>query len=487
MASPLQPSRIVAVALAVWLAAGCVPPPQAGLRDADVSLPARYLASTDAGDSAALPVIADAFADPQLVQLIDEALDRNQELGIVRQEVQIARAEVRARRGEVLPRVGLGVHAGQEKVGRYTSQGASDASTDIEPGREVPEYLGELRVGFEATWEVDVWRKLRNAAKAARLRYLASIEGQRFVRTGVVAEVANAYYELMALDNELQVVQAYVDLLQRSLEVVRLQKQAARVTELAVQRFEAELHANEARLFEVRQRIVEAENELHLRCGRYPQAIDRASASFHDVDLPALSTGVPVALLEQRPDVRAAELELEAAKLDVKVARALFYPSLDIDARLGLEAFSARRLATLPASLLVDVSGRLLAPLLNRKAIQAEYATANAKQLQAVLDYERTVLRAYLEVATQLANIGNQGQMYARRTQQVERLERAVETSTGLFRSARADYLEVLTTRRDALESQLELIETRRAQLGARVDLYRALGGGWQPAEEARP
>lgn len=458
----------------------CVPNmKQAGLRDARVSLPAQFADGMAETGEPVLPDRSEVFDDPALVALIDEALQNNQELEILRREISVAWSEVRARRGEILPRVDLDLGAGKEKVGLYTSQGANDAGAEIEPGREVPEHLGNLRISLDASWEVDVWKKLRNASKAARYRYLSTIEGRNLVVTAVVAEVAESYYELLALDSQLDVVQTNIELLQNSLEVVRMQKQAARVTELAVQRFEAELLKNQSRQFEIRQAIVETENRLNLLLGRYPQRVIRSGGNFLGRSAPVFETGVPAALLEQRPDVRAAELELEAAKLDVKVARALFYPSLSIDASLGYEAFRLARLAATPESLLYDVAGRLLTPLLNRKAIRAEYSAANAKQMQAVVHYERTVLQAYIEVATQLARIDNLDQGAALRSQQVERLERAIETSTGLFRSARADWLEVLTTRREALESQMELIETKQRQLGARVVLYRALGGGW--------
>jgi NodT family efflux transporter outer membrane factor (OMF) lipoprotein len=460
--------------------------PKGPARAVQLQLPA----SPD-GESAALPSSAslpyrELLTDPALVALVDEALARNQELALLEQEIFVTRAELRARRGEVLPQAGLQVGAGVEKVGLFTSQGASDAANEILPGREVPEVLGDLQAGFVASWEVDVWKRLRNASRAARLRYLSSIEGRNFAVTRLVAEVADAYYALEALDNQLEVIEANIELQASSLEVLELQKAAGRVTELAVQRFQADLLRNRSHRFEVLQEITATENELHLLLGRSPVPIARSSASFIDTEPEAVSMGSAAELLENRPDIRAAEADLEAAKLDVKTARAAFYPALGIDAEVGLNSFDLEHLID-PESIAWGIAGRVLAPLVNRSALRAAYDAQNARQVAAVVAYERTVLQAWLEVSTRMSLVENTSQSLALRRQQVARLEDASQTSSDLFRSARADYLEVLTTRREALESKLELIETRRDQLRAVVDTYQALGGGWRPDRGDQP
>ena len=140
------------------------------------------------------------FKDPNLIQLIDTALKNNQELQITLQEIEIAKNDIRVRKGALLPHVGVGAGAGIEKVGRYTSQGAGDASTEISPGKEMPDPLGDLKIAGYAHWEVDIWKKLRNSRKAAVSRYLATVEGKNFVITSLIAEVADSYYELVALE-----------------------------------------------------------------------------------------------------------------------------------------------------------------------------------------------------------------------------------------------------------------------------------------------
>jgi len=445
-------------------------------REANRAVPATFGGSQagGGGTSSAQVQWSGFFTDPQLRALIDAALKNNQELNILLQEINIAKNEVMARRGEYLPRMGVRAGAGLEKVGRRTSQGAADEATGV------PEPLQDYLFGFFASWEVDVWKKLRNATKSAALRYLASIEGRNFMVTRLVAEIANSYYELLALDSALDVVKRNIEIQQNALKVVRLEKEAARVTELAVQRFEAEVFKNQSQQFVIQQKIIETENKINFLVGRFPQPVARNSAGFVDLVPAAVQSGLPAKLLENRPDVRQAELELAAAKLDVKVAKAYFYPSLEISGGVGYQAYGVKHLVTTPGSLFYNIVGDLMAPLINRQGLKANYFSANSKQMQAVYAYEQTILKAFSEAANQVAMIENLAKSYELRSKQVEKLNQSIEISSGLFKSARADYMEVLLTRRDALESQMELIETKQKQLSAVVNLYQALGGGWR-------
>jgi NodT family efflux transporter outer membrane factor (OMF) lipoprotein len=480
-----RPSLFRAALLALTLATSCVPAlHDAAARDADLSLPKSFPQTVEPDTSTALGVEG-FFEDPELVALVDEALAHNQELNIVRQEFVIAQAEILARRGEYLPFVSFMAGAGIEKVGEFTSQGASDAADPIRPGHRVPENLQDYSLGFNASWEIDVWKKLRNATKAAVYRYLSTVEGRNFLVTQLVAEIAHTYYELLALDGQLEVLNRNIQIQGDALRIVRIEKEAGRVTELAVQRFEAEVLDTRSRVFEIRQRIVQAENRLNFLVGRYPQPIEREGMKFLDLRPSPVRSGLPAQLLENRPDVRRAELELRAAKLDVQVARASFYPSLSLDAAVGLEAYRAESLPELPESILYRAASNVTAPLLNRRALVAGYWASNSRQMQAVLTFERTLREAFMESANQLSLITNLASKYELKSRQVELLEAAIEVSSRLFASARADYMEVLLTRRDALDAEMELIETRQQQFSAVVDLYRALGGGWRHGLQA--
>ncbi|MCE7039036.1 TolC family protein [Dyadobacter sp. CY312] len=419
------------------------------------------------------------FTDPYLTALIDSSFANNQELNITMQEIEISRQEIRARKGEYLPFVGLGGGAGVEKRGRYTNIGASEATTDIKPGKETPEFLPDFQIGAYARWEVDIWHKLRNARKAAVSRYLSSVDGRNFMVTNLISEIANSYYELLALDSQLAIIQQNIEIQNNALKIVRLEKEATRVTELAVRRFEAQVLHTQNLQYDIKQRITVTENRINFLLGRYPQPVLRSREDFVNQMPNVMQAGIPSQLLENRPDVKQAENELAAAKLDIEVAKANFYPSLSLSAGLGLRAFSPAYIAKLPESLIASLAGDLVGPLINKNAIKAQYATANAKQIQAVYNYEKTVLNAYIEVANELSNISNLANSYDTKSKEVQALTQSTNISNALFRSARADYMEVLLTQRDALESKFDLIETKMKQMNATVNIYRALGGGW--------
>jgi NodT family efflux transporter outer membrane factor (OMF) lipoprotein len=476
-------SSVTTLACICVFAAGCIPSLEGNEpREPSKEIPAIFGITSTASSEAAQQAMStqvgwrEFFDSPELNALITMALEKNQELNIELQEIIIARTEISARQGEFLPKVGVGAGIGLERVGNNTSQGVSD------DGHGLPENLGDFNFGLRGSWEVDIWGKLRNAMKSADLRYLASIEGRKFIVTQIVAEIARSYFELLALDNQIVVLKRNLETLVDALEIVKLEKQAARVTELAVVRFEAEVLKNKSRLYDLEQQKVQTENRINFLIGRYPQTVGRNVQKLNSA-LPNLASGVPTDMLENRPDILQAELELKASKLDVQVARAEFYPALSIEAGVGFRSFNIKHLLATPESLIYNLAGNLTAPLLNRKAIEAQYRAQNARQLQAVFNYERTVLQAFTDVANQLAMTENLKKAYDLQSQQVEALAQASEISKVLFQSARADYMEVLLTRRDLLDAQMELIETRKRQWLAVVNLYQALGGGWRSSK----
>ena len=419
------------------------------------------------------------FSDKNLQSLIDTALTNNIDLQMTLQDIEIARNDVRLKKGLLLPNVTGGTSAGTEKVGRYTSTGAGDASTDITPGHLVPETLNNFSLGIHASWEVDIWKKLRNSKKAAITRYLATVEGKNFVVTNLVAEIANSYYELLSLDNQFDVIKETIHLQKNALEIVKVQKDAAKVTLLAVRKYEAEVLNSESLEFDIKQQIKENENKINFLLGRYPQPILRDKTVFESQIPTQINSGIPSQLLANRPDIKQAELELFATKCDVKVAQAEFYPSFNISGGLGFQAFKQSLLFTTPESLAYSLVGELTAPLINRSAIKAEFNKAKAYQVQAMYNYQKMILNGYVEVSNELSNIKNLEQLYALKSKEVEALNSSIAISNDLFKSSKVDYFEVLMTQRDALSSKLELIEAKKRQFNAVVNVYKALGGGW--------
>ncbi len=470
---------------AIWMAlitGGLLALPSCGIPQLRCAKPAQPVPDTFHGvantESPPQMQWCEFFSDPNLTNLIGQALVDNQELKILNEDIQIASNEVLSRRGEYLPFVTFGSRADLEKSSRFTRNGAVEDQLFVAPGKRFPEPLPNFLLATNISWELDIWKKLRNARDAASLRYLATGEGRNYIVTRLVAEVAEKYYELLALDNRQETLNKTIEIQEKTLETAKALKESARGTELAVQRFEAEVRKNQSERLIIQQEVVEVENKLNFLVGRYPQHVERHSADYINLQLYALSAGVPAQLLQNRADIRQAERELEAAGLDIQVARARFYPSLNISAGFGYEAFNPRYLFTAPESMIYNVGGDLIMPLINKKAIQADYMTANALQLQKIYEYQRVVLNAFLEVTNRLSKVDNYGKSIEIKKQQLQSLEASVDNATQLFQNARAEYMEVLLAQRDLMEARMVIIETKQQQLAAIVNAYQALGGG---------
>jgi outer membrane protein, multidrug efflux system len=423
------------------------------------------------------------FADPYLVQLIDTALTSNLDLLIATQRIEIARAAFDYSRGYLAPTVSAVASAGLDRYGRNTLNGVGNFDTNLSPNVRgnllIPNPTPDFFLGARSNWEVDIWGKLRNQRKAAYVRLLASEKGRHAVITSLVAEVARFYYDLLALDGELEILQKNIDFQQRAVELVRVQKQAGRVTELAVQQFTAQLLNTQSRRGQVRQQIVEAENQLNQLLGRFPQPIRRGT-SLQQRELPGqVLAGSPIQLLSRRPDIRQAELELQAANIDIEVVRAEFLPSLNLTAYLGFNAFRPGVLFN-PGSIAAGLLSGLSAPVFNRRFLKANYQQSVAQSQEVFYRYRQTVQTGFSEVVTGIRGVENYRTVAELQAQEVAVLGQAVATSNDLFATGYASYLEVITAQRSVLEAELALINTKRAQYLSLTDLYRALGGGWE-------
>ncbi|GIV28707.1 MAG: RND transporter [Bacteroidia bacterium] len=459
----------------------CVVPPYTQ-KSENRYLPDKYLASNVSGDTLNSADIRwdKFFSDTTLVKLVEIALQNNQELNILTQEIRIAQNDVRFRKAQYLPFLGLMAGAALDKPGRYTFNGAVEENVLLTEDKKFPDPFSNLMLGVNFSWEIDIWKKLRNSKKAAMYKYLATREGRNFMQTRLVAEVAETYYELLALDNELEITQNYVDILNNAFEIVKQEKAAARTTELAVKRFEAEVLKNKSKIYYIRQQIVQKENQLNYLLGHFPQPIQRNSKLFMDIVPQQVLNGIPSQLLRNRPDIRMAEMELMATRMEVKSSRAEFYPSLRMDGIGGFNAYNAVYLFQSPASIIWGIAGELINPLINRNALKANYFSAIAQQNKAAYHFEQKVINAYTEVSNQIANVQNLQSAFELKKQQVDALNQSIDISVNLFKNARADYMEVLLTQRDALEAKYELVETKFQQMQAMINLYRALGGGWK-------
>ena len=462
----------LAVGLATLLCTGACKTPQATTLPKDTLKASLASMSMDSSVTVS-PAWRDFFQDSVLRSLIDTALQNNHDLKITLQELAIAKSAITAKQGALLPSISANVGAGISKVGRYTAEGAGNVGTELTPGRKIPTVIPDLAPTLQMDWTVDLWGKLNSDKKSAVERYLASEAGQRAIKSQLVADVAENYYVLLALDYKLLVMQQYIALQKNAVRIARIQKEADADTQLAVEKFEAELAKAQADEYVLRQSIVETENNLNLLLGRLPQPIPRTKNDFSQLAMPSAAHALSTQLLLQRPDVVQAEHALEAAKWDVETARKEFLPSFNLSAAVGLNAFNPKYLVKLPESLVFSALGGLTAPLINKKAIQANFSQADALQIEALYNYDKALMTAYIETSTLQSKIANLKQLRQFKQKQDEALMRAVSAAQKLYLNNRATYLEVIDSERGQLDCKMELIDTKLQQLSTLIDMYR--------------
>lgn len=442
-------------------------------------IPSNYPERKDSSNSASMNW-RQYFRDSTLSSLIDTALKNNFDLRMAMQRIEASRANIRFANAALIPTINPTFSVAQRKFGLYTMDGAGNITTEITDGQIVPIHLRDFYLGLQSSWEIDIWGKLRNRKKATVARYLASVEGKNLVTSNLVSEVAMTYYDLLALDQELEIILENIQLQDSALSIVRLQKQTGMTNELAVKQFEAQLLQSKILKKEVLQQILETENRMNFLLGRYPQPILRDKSKFDEPLTVQTNTGVPSDLLRNRPDIRQAEFSLAASKADVKAARAAFYPSLNITGTYGFQAFKTGFLFNTPESVAYTILGGLTAPLINRNAIKAEFRSSTALQREALFNYQQSIINGYVEVYNEMSRIRRLQEIQELRSSEVNVLTQSVDASSELFRTGRATYLEVLLTQRNRLDSRLQLVDAKRRQYFATVNIYKALGGGWQ-------
>jgi NodT family efflux transporter outer membrane factor (OMF) lipoprotein len=449
---------------------------------ATVKIPETFMGSTDTSSIGYLSWNT-FFADKALVTLIETALQNNPDRLIALQRIEAARANTLFTKGALLPTVNAVVSAGVEKFGDYTMNGVGNYDTNLSDNigsdRHIPNPTPDYFVGLRSSWEVDMWGKLKNRKKAAFARFLSSQKGLHLVETALVAQIAQYYYELLALDNQLAILRQNIQLQKEAVELIKVQKLAGRVTQLAVQQFTAQLLNTRSLEAQVQQEIISVENGLNLLLGRFPQPIVRGEP-INVQNLPEqVAAGIPSDMLRRRPDIQQAELEMRAAKADVDAARAAFLPSFIINPYVGFHSFNAGLLFN-PASLAYGVIGGLASPLINRTQIKGAYKQSQAESLVAYHAYRKAVISGYQEVITSLKSIKNYERVAALKREEVEVLQQAVATSNELFLNGFASYLEVVTAQKSVLQAELDLTHVRKQQFFSVIDLYRSLGGGWR-------
>jgi outer membrane protein, multidrug efflux system len=437
------------------------PYPAPGVATADLY---RGVAATDTHTLAALPW-RELFADTTLQRLISTGIARNPDLQVAYTRIQQAQAYYRQSRAAFIPTLNADVGVTRTRLAEIQDFAQRGNTT-------------QYRLGVSSSWEADIWGRLAGNQRASLASLLQTEAAARAVQTNLVATIANYYYLLLALDQQLAITQQTVVNWDTTVLTMRALKVAARVTEAAVVQSEAQRYAAAVTIPDLKQNIRETENALSILLGHAPTGIGRGTLA-HQRPVAALRTGIPAQLLAYRPDVQQAELSFRASYELTQVARASFYPAVVLS---GSASFSSLAFASLldPAALAANIAAGLTQPLFNQRANRTRLAVARAQQQESLINFRNALLIAGQEVSDAISLYETSTEKVNVRSSQVSALERSVAYSQELLQYGFANYTEVITARQSLLQAELSRVNDQLQQLQATVNLYRSLGGGWK-------
>jgi len=415
------------------------------------------------------------FRDPVLQDLIRTALVRNQDVRLAAARVEEARAQLGVARAAQFPQLDGGASYSYERLSQESFPLKNlPASLGISPEQDI------YRTGLDLSFELDLWGRLRRATEAARAELLVSEAGRLTVRTTLVGDVAQAYFEMLELDRESEIARRTLESRRASLDLVRRRLTAGLTSELDLRRAEGELATAAAVVPDVERRVAQTENRLSVLLGRNPGPIPRGSALETQAMPPEVPAGLPSELLERRPDIRGAEERLVAANARIGEAKAEFFPRISLTGSFGVESVALSDLFTGPARVW-QVGPTLAVPIFHGGRLLGNLRVTRARERQALIEYERTIQQAFREVEDALVLHRKVQDIRSQRDRQVTAATRALALANLRYAAGLAGYLEVLDAERQLFSAEIGLATTTRDQLTAVVQIYKALGGGWQP------
>ncbi|MBS7563201.1 efflux transporter outer membrane subunit [Mucilaginibacter sp. Bleaf8] len=426
---------------------------------------------TDTASIANLPV-STLFSDTVLQGLIREGISQNLDLKTAVQRINEAQANLQLSRAAFLPSLGGNATATRAK------QSAAGLNFPPEFANSFNLKTTTYQIFLNTSWEADIWGKLSSAKRQALAGLLQSDAAKRAVQTQLIANIANNYYNLLALDQQLAITEQTLKNRISDVETMKALKESAIVTGAAVVQSEANRYAAEVTIPDLKRNIRETENALSILLARAPGTIKRTSLE-EQKPFDNLQMGVPSQLLKNRPDVQQAEFAFRSAFENTNLARAYFYPSLTITAQGGVSSLRIRNL--FDNSIFYNAVAGLTQPIFNRGQNKARLRTTQAQQLEAYYSFQQSLLTAGGEVSNALYAYQTAVEKQNTRANQLKALEKAVDYTKELLRySSSTNYTDVLTSEQSLLSAKLSSVNDRLQELQAVVNLYRSLGGGWK-------
>lgn len=427
-------------------------------------------AATSLGDTA----WAGIFSDPVLDALIRDGLNNNHDLRIAAARVDEYRSLAGVARGALFPQVDASLGYSSDNLSRLSDPGKTASNGTYQ----------NWQAGVQLSWELDLFGRLRREDEAAFARWLASEEGRRSVVVSLVSDIASAYFTLRQYDLELEIAQRTLVSNTRQVAYYRNRLEGGTSNRLELDQAEANRAFTAMRIPDFERRIAQQENRINLLLGRGPGPVVRGATLTAQSMPPGLPVGLPVQLLERRPDVLQAEQALVAANADVGAARALFFPSIGITAFGGGLSKDFHDLGHSDAGIWSAGAG-ILQPLFHAGAIRFNYDAAKARFDQAVAQYQKAVQNSFRETADAIVEIEKARAARAETEKAVVALRDAADLARSRYEGGLSSYLDILIADQKLFDAELQLAEVRGSEFNALVKLYRALGGGWQRAAAA--
>ena len=408
------------------------------------------------------------FTDPLLQGYIQKGLDNNLDVKIAIQNIVAAEAVMKQGKAGYFPTFSAGADWTHQELSKNSQFGAllQNRSTD------------QYQLSGNLSWEADIWGKIRSNKRAANASFLQTTAVNQAVKTQLIANIASTYYQLLSVDAQIKLAEKTLVNRNQSIETIIALKDAGNVTEVGVKQTEAQKYATELIIADLKNSIIILENTLSILMGESSAKIDRNTFESQS-NQPIITLGVPATLLRNRPDVIAAEYNLISNFEQTNVAKSNFYPTLKVTASGGLQSIDLKEWFS-ANSLFANVITGLTQPIFNQRQIRTKFEISKANQEKAYLQFEQSLLTAGKEVSDALAQYNNETYKLTVREKQVAALNKATDYSDELLTYGLANYLEVLTVKDNALNAELNLIDNKYQQYKAVIQLYRALGGGWQ-------
>jgi outer membrane protein, multidrug efflux system len=433
----------------------------------ELQLPASFNGASDSLKTAEIPAYHDFFKDPELIVLLDQVMAKNPDLLIASEEILTSQAQLKGVKLNYLPDISLQVNTGVQRLSQNSMLGSFGGGLIFQ----------EYNFSPVVSWDIDFWGKLKKQREESFANYLSKAENRRALRVQLIAQAAQAYYNLLSLDEQLRITRQVEKGMQITADMLNTQYEVGDATTLAIKQAEAQLAETRALIPEIQASIKAQENALQTLAGSYPDSVKRSGQISDDIFKIDLHSGIPADLLGNRPDVKQQELLLQAASAKVGIAKTEFYPSLRITAQGGSNVTQFANWFSIPGSLFGNAAAGLTQPLFNRRSIRSGYEQAIHQKAAAEHSFRKSVITAVEEVSTAMSNIMQVKEQVKEVNNRKNAMHKAIADAQLLYEYGEANYLEVLSVQQSSFQAELVLTATRQKEINSYIALYKSLGG----------